>query len=118
MKTLKTILIVATLLLGAAHAQTGTKHEMVTMNMETTQKTAPMGPVEMVNGEVRKVDKDTKKITLKHGDIKNLDMPAMTMVFQVKDPAMLDKVQAGDKVQFKAERLGGALLITEIEFRK
>jgi Cu(I)/Ag(I) efflux system protein CusF len=123
MKTLNTVVIVSTLLIGAAHAQTAARPEMGTMNMGTmnmegAQKTAPMGAMAMVDGEVRKVDKDTKKITLKHGEIKNLGMPGMTMVFQVKDSAMLDKVQAGDKVQFKAERPGGALVITEIELRK
>jgi Cu(I)/Ag(I) efflux system protein CusF len=70
---------------------------------------------EMTQGEVRKVDKDAKKITLKHGDIKNLGMPGMTMVFQVKDPAMLDAVKAGDKVKFRADKVGGALTVTEIE---
>ena len=70
---------------------------------------------DMVDGEVRKVDKDARKITLRHGEIKQLDMPAMTMVFQVKDPSMLDKVKAGDKVKFKAEGSGGALTISEIE---
>lgn len=118
MKTFNTVLIASTLLIGAVHAQTAIKHDMGAMNMEVTQKTAPVGSMAMVDGEVRKVDKDTKKITLKHGEIKNLGMPGMTMVFQVKDPAMLDKVQAGDKVRFKAERLGGALVITEIEVRK
>ena len=70
------------------------------------------------DGEVRKVDKDAKKITIKHGPIQNLDMPAMTMVFQVKDPAMLDKVKAGDKVKFQAEKLGGAFTVTGIEAAK
>lgn len=70
---------------------------------------------DMVDGEVRKVDKDARKITLRHSEIKKLDMPAMTMVFTVKDPAMLDKVKAGDKVKFKAEGTGGALTVTEIE---
>ena len=69
-------------------------------------------------GEVRKVDKEAKKITLKHGPILNLDMPAMTMVFQVKDPAMLEKVKAGDKVQFEAQKLGGAFTLTRIEAEK
>lgn len=69
----------------------------------------------MTSGEVRKVDKEAKKITIKHGEIKNLGMPPMTMVFQVKDPAMLDKLKAGDKVQFVAEDLNGALTITSIE---
>ena len=72
----------------------------------------------MVAGEVRKVDKDARKITLRHAEIKQLDMPAMTMVFQVKDPAMLDKVKAGDKVKFKAENAGGAMTVTEIETAK
>lgn len=73
---------------------------------------------DMVDGEVRKVDKDARKITLRHGEIKQLDMPAMTMVFQVKDSAMLDKVKAGDKVKFKAENAGGALTVTEIKAAK
>jgi Cu(I)/Ag(I) efflux system protein CusF len=69
----------------------------------------------MTDGEVRKVDKENKKITLKHGQIKNLEMPGMTMVFQVKDPAMLDMVKPGDKVMFKAEKANGALVVTEIQ---
>ena len=69
----------------------------------------------MSDGEVRRVDKDAKKITLRHGPLQNLDMPAMTMVFQVKEPAMLDKVKVGDKVKFQAEKLGGAFTITAIE---
>ena len=69
----------------------------------------------MADGEVRKVDKDAKKITLKHGPIKSLDMPAMTMVFQVKDAAFLDKVKQGDKVRFAAEKVGGAYTLTQIE---
>ncbi len=69
----------------------------------------------MTDGEVRKVDKENKKITLKHAEIKNLDMPGMTMVFQVKDPAMLDTVKPGDKVMFKAERANGALVVMEIQ---
>ena len=69
---------------------------------------------DMTEAEVRKVDMDTKKITLKHGDIKNLDMPGMTMVFKVKDPAILDKVKAGDKVLFKAEKANGAIVVTDL----
>jgi len=69
----------------------------------------------LTEGEIRKVDKDAKKITIKHGPIRNLDMPAMTMVFQVKDPAMLGQVKAGDKVKFAAESVGGAITVTKIE---
>ena len=72
-------------------------------------------PAGLSEGEVRKVDKDAKKITLRHGPLTNLDMPAMTMVFQVKDPAMLEQVKVGDKVKFQAEKLGGAFTITKLE---
>jgi Cu/Ag efflux protein CusF len=57
----------------------------------------------------------SKKITLKHGEIKNLDMPPMTMVFQVKDPAMLERVKAGDKVQFTVDNVNGAMTVLTIE---
>lgn len=73
---------------------------------------------DMTSGEVRKVDMDTKKITLRHDEIKNLGMPSMTMVFQVKDPAMLDRVKPGDKVRFTAEKMHGALTVTNIEAAK
>lgn len=71
--------------------------------------------VPMTDGEVRKVDKDNQKITLKHGEIKNLDMPAMTMVFNVKDASMLDKVKPGDRVQFRAASESGKFTVTEIQ---
>lgn len=69
---------------------------------------------DMSDGEIRKVDKDSKKITIKHGEIKSLDMPPMTMVFQVKDAAMLDTIQAGDKVKFKVEKRLGSYVVTEL----
>jgi len=72
----------------------------------------------MTEGEVRKVDLENKKITLKHGEIKNLDMPGMTMVFQVKDTAKLSTLGPGDKMRFHAERAGGAIVITDIEAAK
>ncbi|MDO8772214.1 MAG: copper-binding protein [Burkholderiaceae bacterium] len=73
---------------------------------------------DMTDGEVKKIDKSTNKITLKHGDIKNLDMPGMTMVFKIKDPAVLDTVKAGDKVKFRAEKADGAIVVTEIQVAK
>jgi Cu(I)/Ag(I) efflux system periplasmic protein CusF len=76
---------------------------------------APTSDTSMTNAEVRKVDKETKKITLKHEPIKSLDMPGMTMVFQVKDAALLEKLQAGDKVKFKAIQEGGAYVVTELQ---
>jgi Cu/Ag efflux protein CusF len=69
----------------------------------------------LADGEVRRVDKDAGKITLKHGEIKHLDMPPMTMVFRVSDPAMLDRVKAGDRVRFATEKVGGQYTIMKIE---
>jgi len=74
----------------------------------------PVDPATLTDGEVRKVDKENKKITIRHAEIKNLEMPGMTMVFQVSDPAMLDAVKPGDKVRFKAERTGGAIVVTDL----
>ncbi|MBP6195727.1 MAG: copper-binding protein [Methyloversatilis sp.] len=70
---------------------------------------------DMTDGEVRKVDKEGGKLTLKHADIKSLDMPAMTMVFTVKDKAMLDKLKAGDKIKFKAINDAGKFTVTEMQ---
>ncbi|HNJ83139.1 MAG TPA: copper-binding protein [Piscinibacter sp.] len=70
---------------------------------------------DMTDAEVRKVDKDAGKLTLKHGEITNLQMPPMTMIFGVKDKALLDRVKAGDKVRFKAVSEGGRIVITELK---
>jgi Cu(I)/Ag(I) efflux system protein CusF len=68
------------------------------------------------DGEVRKVDKEGRKLTIRHGEIKNLDMPPMTMVFGVSNPALVDQVKAGDKIRFKAiDQGGGNLVVTEIQ---
>jgi Cu/Ag efflux protein CusF len=100
----------------SAHAQAMDHSKMGGMNMPGMKMDG--SPASMTEGEVRKIDKEAKKITLKHGDIKNLDMPGMTMVFQVKDAALLDKVKAGDKVMFTAEKADGAIIVTAIEAAK
>ena len=70
----------------------------------------------LADGEVRKVDKENKKLTIRHGEIKNLDMPPMTMVFGVSPASLVDKVKAGDKIRFKAiDTGGGNLVVTEIQ---
>ena len=66
-------------------------------------------------GEVRRVDTRAQTVTLKHGDIKNLDMPPMTMVFRVQDPALLSQVKAGDKVRFTADKVGGNYTVLSLE---
>lgn len=72
----------------------------------------------MADGEVRKVDKAQAKLTLKHGEIKALDMPPMTMVFQVKDKAWLDTLKPGDKVRFSAVNESGRYTVTAIEVQR
>lgn len=72
----------------------------------------------MSEGAVREVDKSAGKVTIKHGPLPNLDMLAMTMVFRVKDPAMPDQLKEGDKIRFSAEKIEGALTVTEIQTSK
>ena len=96
---------------GSLLAQTATPAP-ATAPTATMEKPAMKDATE---GEVRKIDKDAKKITLKHGPIKNLDMPGMTMVFQVKDAALLDKFVAGDKIMFTVEQQQGAFVVTGAE---
>ena len=70
------------------------------------------------DGEVRKVDRELGKVTLRHGPIANLEMPGMTMVFKVSDPKLLDNIKEGDKVKFAADRVNGAITVTAIEAAK
>ena len=71
--------------------------------------------VVMTDGEVKKIDKELGKITLKHAEIQNLDMPGMTMVFTVQDKTLLDRVRPGDKVKFHAISENGKLIVTDIQ---
>jgi Cu(I)/Ag(I) efflux system periplasmic protein CusF len=83
-----------------------------------TNPATAQAAVELAEGEVRKIDRDAKKVTLKHGDIKSLEMPPMTMVFQVKDMAMLEGMKVGDKVRFAAEQAKSGYVVTRIEAAK
>ena len=75
-----------------------------------------MSPTQvMTDGEIRKIDKDAGKVAIKHGEIKHMDMPPMTMVFAVKDKAMLDKVQVGEKVQFIVIQDAGKMVVNDIQ---
>jgi Cu/Ag efflux protein CusF len=84
-------------------------------NKATSTQSAPAAKATLTDGEVRKVDKAGGTITLKHGEIKNLNMGPMSMMFQAKDPALLDKVKAGDKVRFTALEINGVLTLMSIE---
>lgn len=112
---MKRILLITALLFAAnAYAQQAADHagyQSATAKSDAKAK----APNTLADGEVRKVDRDAKKITLRHGPIPSLDMGPMSMVYQVKDSAMLDKVKAGDKVKFDAEKAGANYVITRIE---
>ncbi len=69
----------------------------------------------LVSGTVEKVDAGAGKVTIDHGPIPNLDMDAMSMVFRVQDPALLQGVKAGDKVQFQADRVNGQISVVRIQ---
>lgn len=87
---------------------------MAQMTMDQNKMGVTTAPA-MTDGEIRKIDKETGKITIKHGEIKHMDMPPMTMVFAVKDKAMLDKVQVGEKVQFIVIQDAGKMVVTDIQ---
>jgi Cu(I)/Ag(I) efflux system protein CusF len=77
-----------------------------------------LAQAELTDGEIRKVDKESNRITIAHAPIPTLDMPAMTMAFQVRDKAVLERFKAGDKVRFAAEKLDGKHTVVRIELAK
>lgn len=116
MKILSFAILVSALLGGPAMAQQQADDHSAHHPAGTA--TAVTNAADMAEGEVRKVDKDAGKLTLRHGEIRNLDMPPMTMVFQVNDPALLDKVKVGDKVRFRVEKSGNAYVVVAVEAAK
>jgi Cu/Ag efflux protein CusF len=110
------ILAAATVAMAAsAHAQTDAgDHASHHPAAAASASAAPM----TTEGEVRKVDREQGKVTLKHGPIENLGMPGMTMVFKVSDSKLLDIVKVGDKVKFAADSINGTLTVTAIEAAK
>ncbi len=110
MNTYKQLFAISALVMGAAlpmssFAQTAMEPGKMDMSQQAT----------LTDGEVKKVDLEAGKITLKHGDIKHLDMPGMTMVFAAKDKSLLANVKPGDKVKFMAVHEGGKMVITSIQ---
>jgi Cu(I)/Ag(I) efflux system periplasmic protein CusF len=121
MKTLPRMLLatIGALTVGLSMAVNVHAVEKPSTNPAVAQA-APGGPKmsEMTPGEVQKVDKGAGQLTIKHGAIKSLDLPSSTILFNVKDPAVLDTVQPGDKVKFKAISEGGKVVVTEFEVMK
>lgn len=93
-------------------------HAQQDMNMANHQGMHMVAEDAMSEGEIKKVDKEAGKLTIKHGELKNVGMPAMTMAFKVKDASMLDKVKEGDKVHFVVEKIGGVFTVTTIDVNK
>lgn len=112
---MKPVLLAAFLSLAAA-APAWAQHDHGSHATATPAK-ATTGQLDN-SGEVKRVNTETKKITIAHGPLKAFDMPAMTMAFPVKDPAMLTKVKPGDKVRFGLEKAGEDMVITRIELAK
>ena len=90
----KTVLMTAVLMTSAALAETA---------------------LPKVDAEVRRVNPDAGKITLRHGEIPNLGMPPMNMVFDVADPALLEGIAPGDRLLITVDRIDGAFTVLSIE---
>jgi Cu/Ag efflux protein CusF len=75
---------------------------------------AGLAAAQATEGEVRRIDREQGKLTIRHGELKNLDMPAMTMVFRVADPKLLDGLTEGSKVRFDAEKLNGQYTVVRL----
>lgn len=111
MNTIKKILTIYAFAMGVAlpvssFAQAAMDHSKMNMSQMAAS---------MTDGDVKKVDPDTGKITIKHGEIKHLDMPRMTMVFTAKDKGLLAGIKPGDKIKFMVMNEGGKMVVTDIQ---
>ncbi|WP_322087582.1 copper-binding protein [Burkholderia sp. BCC1999] len=111
----KGLVLMATGCALAFSAATYAAGDMVGMDMGGGAKQGADAAQRMSHGEIRKVDTAAGKLTIKHGPLENLGMEAMTMVFKVKDPAMLSQVRTGDKIDFVAQEVNGALTVVELK---
>lgn len=100
--------LAALMLAGPAFAQSHSHHGQV------QTQAAPAATDDLTDGEVRRIDVAAGKLTIKHGEIKNLDMPPMTMVFGVAEPALLSGLNVGDKIRFVVEQQQGKMVVTRI----
>ena len=110
MHIFKQIIAASAIVLGAAIPLAS----FAQMAMEPGKAQASQ-PASMTDGEIRKIDLDAGKVTIRHGEIKHLDMPGMTMVFTAKDKALLSNIKAGDKVKFMVVHEDGKMVVTDIQ---
>ena len=116
MKTKIHLLLVATALFAGSSGLA-----MAASDAQNTLLSATATPAvstKLTSGEVRKIDTEQGKLTIKHAAIDNLQMPGMTLVFKATDSAMLQKLQVGDNIQFVAEKANGAIVVTNIQATK
>lgn len=113
MNTIKTFFAISALAMGVALPITGFAQAGMA-GMDHSKMMMPQ-TVSMTDGEIRKIDKDAGKLTIKHGEIKHMDMPGMTMVFTVKDKSLLDNVKVGDKIQFMVTNEDSKMVVTQIQ---
>ncbi|GAB2464016.1 hypothetical protein GCM10027082_14530 [Comamonas humi] len=112
MHRFKQWLSVAALALGAA-LPLGSLAQTAAEPSQAAAQTAPQAS--WTDGEIKKLDLDNGKATIKHGEIKNLDMPGMTMVFTAKDKSLLSNLKPGDKVRFVVVQKAGKMVLTDIQ---
>jgi len=110
MNNFKQLLSISAIALGVAFPMSG----FAQANPASTKAEAYQQD-SLTDGEIKKIDLDNGKVTIKHGDIKNLDMPGMTMVFPVKEKSLLNNLKPGDKVKFMVINEGGKMLVTDIK---
>lgn len=108
-------ILTAVVMLGAGLAFHATADDRHHPQAETTPVAAAASTAALTEGEVRKLDKAAGKVTIKHGPMPKLDMPAMTMVYRVKDKAMLDDLKPGDKIMFDTDSVGGGFTVLRLE---
>ena len=106
---------IAVLFLGAGLAFQAGADDSPRHDATNEAKLAAASSAALTEGEVRKIDKAAGKITIKHGPMPKFDMPAMTMVYRVKDKAMLDQLKPGDKIKFDADGVGGEFTVLHLE---
>ncbi len=114
MNTLSKLTLAAALALSAATTTTTLANEAGAAN-QSPQGAASTSKSE---GEIKKIDKQAGKLTIKHDALKNLQMPPMTMVFQVNDSAMLDRVKVGDKIRFIDGKTGAQFTAAQLEVKQ
>ena len=90
------------------------KHWLVALVLAWAGATSAQAPAASASGEITKIDKAAAKVTIRHGEIKALDMPPMTMVYRVREPRLLEGVAVGDRVQFTAAKIEGNYTVTAL----